>query len=367
MLVWLPSDGGGRYQVASHQQEGLGRLALLFVALSFHEYTARSPNRASTVRAHNWVVVGDLIPGQPWWYLPHSGRVYFRKSQLPEGEAFRTKHELAVEMMRQADAISETPLLGIFDGAYAQKPTILPCLQGGQRRIEILTRPRLDARLYAPLEPSDGKQRGRPRQWGERLPAPKDYLLWEVPWDDRPMREGEGEAFVYGQTRRFRAKRLECRWAVSGANQPISAFAFEVEGYSDPWSLVTSATHLTAAAVVQAYAARYRQEDAFRDHKQLMGMEECRAWTKEPILRTFQIQMMVMSLLRLIQFRMEGDEPWWPTTPWYPQKRHASLLDLRRLFWRRSEEFSQFVRQLGEMQKNNRDHDITHSQATRTA
>ena len=34
-------------------------------------------------------------------------------------------------------------------------------------------------------------------------------------------------------------------------------------------------------------------------------MEECRAWTKEPILRTFQVQMVAMTLLRLIQFRLD--------------------------------------------------------------
>jgi hypothetical protein len=34
---------------------------------TFHEYTARCPNRATTVRAHNWVVCGALLhnPGQP--------------------------------------------------------------------------------------------------------------------------------------------------------------------------------------------------------------------------------------------------------------------------------------------------------------
>ena len=29
---------------------------------TFHEYTARCPNRATTVRAHNWVVLGALAP-----------------------------------------------------------------------------------------------------------------------------------------------------------------------------------------------------------------------------------------------------------------------------------------------------------------
>src|SRR3954466_14256756 len=70
---------------------------------TFHEYTARCPNRATTVRAHNWVVLGALLqePQKPAWFLPLSGQLYFRKSQLPQRpgqpgrtEPFRTKCEL---------------------------------------------------------------------------------------------------------------------------------------------------------------------------------------------------------------------------------------------------------------------------------
>ena len=77
---------------------------------TFHEYTARCPNRAPTVRAHNWVVLGALLdnPGQPPWCLPLSGRLYFRKSQLPlqsqdsdHTVVFRTKCELVVELIRE--------------------------------------------------------------------------------------------------------------------------------------------------------------------------------------------------------------------------------------------------------------------------
>ncbi|MGZ3389268.1 MAG: hypothetical protein ACXVCF_06710, partial [Isosphaeraceae bacterium] len=74
---------------------------------TFHEYTARCPNRSSTVRAHNWVVLGALLhePEKPAWFLPISGRLYFRQSQLPvrpDGIVkFQTKCELAVELLRE--------------------------------------------------------------------------------------------------------------------------------------------------------------------------------------------------------------------------------------------------------------------------
>ena len=95
---------------------------------TFHEYTARCPNRATTVRAHNWVCLGALLrnDGQPAWYMPISGRLYFRRSQLPTKsgavgpkEAFRTKCELAVELIREQALLHKGPHLGVFDGGYA--------------------------------------------------------------------------------------------------------------------------------------------------------------------------------------------------------------------------------------------------------
>ena len=37
--------------------------------------------------------------------------------------------------------------------------------------------------------------------------------------------------------------------------------------------------------MLELFCARFRQEDGFRDLKQRLGWEECRAWTKQPILR----------------------------------------------------------------------------------
>jgi len=70
---------------------------------TFHAASARRPTRAETVRAHNWVVMGDLIPGTPWMYLPHAARLYGRKNQLLAGETFQTKTAWAVELWCQVE------------------------------------------------------------------------------------------------------------------------------------------------------------------------------------------------------------------------------------------------------------------------
>jgi len=317
---------------------------------TFHESSARSPNRAETVRAHNWVVLGGLLPGKPWTYLPCASRLYFRKSQVPVGETFTTKTRHAVAMLREIDNESESPILAAFDGAYAMATVIQPCLEPpeGRRRIEFVTRLRRDARLYHPL--TNGPKNpagGRPRKWGRRMAAPQNHQKWDVPWQ-------RSRAYIHGRVRRFRYKRVLCQWSVSGPDHLVYAYVFEVEGYTEEWFVVTSALDLSPAQVVAVQAARFRQEDGFRDHKQRLGMEECRAWTKEPVLRTFQVQLIAQSLLRLIQFQLDemwGPSTWWIAPEWNRRKRHPSILDLRRLFWRHRKRFSQLLCRLEDLRK----------------
>ena len=45
----------------------------------------------------------------------------------------------------------------------------------------------------------------------------------------------------------------------------------EIEGYRKRWYLVTSSERLAGLDVVEVFAARFRQEDAFRDLKQRLG------------------------------------------------------------------------------------------------
>src|SRR5262249_51940166 len=161
-------------------------------ACTFHESPAGCPNRAGTVRAHNWVVLGALLhePAKPGWFLPIAGRLYFRASQLPAGPggppAFRTKCELAVELLREQARIAPGHKhLGIFDGGYALRSVVRPLLlpEGGGRRIDVLTRLRHDARLYA-LPPTDrpAGTRGPKPKWGRRLEPPRRGGRWERGW-----------------------------------------------------------------------------------------------------------------------------------------------------------------------------------------
>jgi len=321
---------------------------------TYHEYTARCPNRAQTVRAHNWVVLGALLhnPDAPAWFLPIGGRLYFRQSQLPtepDLESFHTKNELAVEMLQGQAEYHAGKHLGVFDGAFAVasvvRPLVLP--EAGQPRIDFVTRLRHDARLCA-LPPAKRRpgQRGPSPKWGKPLPPPRQGGRWPGQWQ-------EGKAFLYGRVRHVRWKEVVCLWRVLGWQVPVKAVVAEIEGYGERFCLVSSATELTGLQIVELFCARFRQEDGFRDLKQRLGWEECRAWTKKPVLRTSWAEMVALSLLRLLQFQLEarGERDWWLRPPWNKRKVRPSVLDVERLLRRQGQELGELVRAWLEMQE----------------
>src|SRR5262249_4463396 len=191
---------------------------------TFHEYTARCPNRASTVRAHNWVVTGALLPvaNQPALFLPVAGRLYFRKTQLPAAQngppvPFRTKCQLLVELLRAHAKSCPGKHLGIFDGGFALRSVVRPLVkpdQAGQQRIDFLTRLRQDAVLHAlPADQRRPGQRGPTPVWGKRLAPPRQGGRWPGQWQ-------QAEAFLYGKRRMVRYKEVVCLWRGRGPDPP---------------------------------------------------------------------------------------------------------------------------------------------------
>ena len=220
--------------------------------------------------------------------------------------------------------------------------------EDGSPRIEFLTRLRHDARLYAlpPTVRPKGK-RGPMPKWGKKLSPPRQGGRWPGAWK-------KGEAFIYGRVRKVRWKEVVCLWRVLGHDVTVKAVVACVEGYKKRFTVVSSALGLSGLQMVELFAARFRQEDGFRDLKQRLGWEECRAWTKAPIERTTQVQWITMSLLRLLQFALDeqGCTDWWSPPPWNKKKDRPSVLDVERLLRRHRPEIQRLLsRWLGDEEK----------------
>ena len=308
---------------------------------TFHEYTARCPNRATTVRAHNWVVLGALLhePEKPGWFLPISGRLYFRQSQLPagpDGHRWRSGPSASWPSSCSASRPGSSPGTSTWASSTAATPWRASsgrwsCPRAARPgRVPHPVAARRPAVRPAPAAGAAPRgSGGRKPKWGRRLPPPRRGGYWKAGWQD-------GTAFVYGRQRTVRWKEVVCLWRVLGWEVPVKAIVAEVEGYKKRFTLVTSAVELTGLQMVELFAARFRQEDGFRDLKQRLGWEECRAWTANPIERTSQAQWVTMSLLRLLQFRLEaaGEVDWWFRPPWNKDKDRPSVLDAERLMRR---------------------------------
>jgi hypothetical protein len=218
----------------------------------------------------------------------------------------------------------------VFDGGFALRSVVRPLVkpqEAGQPRIDFLTRLRHDARLHG-LPPQGRKkgQRGATPKWGKRLPPPRQGGRWRGIWQT-------GAALLYGRARQVEYKELSCLWRVLGHDVVVKAVVARVEGYRQRFTLVSSATDLSGLQMVELFCARFRQEDAFRDLKQRLGWEECRAWTRNPIERTTQAVLVALTALRLLQFELQGErgDDWWLHPPWNPHKTRPSVLDVERL------------------------------------
>ena len=106
--------------------------------------------------------------------LPVLSSLYVRSVDIPTlkeqyGWEVRTKHELALAMVRNAKASlralgSEAKLLVIFDGAYVARNLVKPPVDDG---VTVVSRRRRDAKLFDLPGPATGKA-GRPRVNGKR-------------------------------------------------------------------------------------------------------------------------------------------------------------------------------------------------------
>ena len=157
------------------------------------------------------------------------------------------------------------------------------------------------------------------------MPPPRQGGRWPGAWH-------EGRVYLYGRVRHVRWKEVVCLWRVLGHETPVKAVVAEVEGYKKRFTLVSSATELTGLRIVELFCARFRQEDGFRDLKQRLGWEECRAWTRLPVWRTTLMLFVVLAAMRRLEWALDerrGDD-WWLHPPWDPEKDRPSVRDVER-------------------------------------
>jgi hypothetical protein len=143
-------------------------------AAGFHHNPTPGPAGSPHVYGHVFVVLALLVEHRSWGViaLPLLSRLYIRSADLPAIDpkhrpAFRTKLEMAVELLRWAKpwlGLLRRPIWVVADGAYAKKDLLKPAKALG---MTVVSRLRKDAALRTVPGPRPGGKRGRPRIYGE--------------------------------------------------------------------------------------------------------------------------------------------------------------------------------------------------------
>src|SRR4051794_25951763 len=140
-----------------------------------HHNPTPGPAGSPYVYGHVFVVLGLLVTHKAWGTiaLPLLARLYVRKKDLPAIDPkhrpeFRTKLELAVEMLRWAKpwlGLFELPTWVVADGAYAKKGFLKPAAALG---MTVVSRLRKDAALRTMPGPKPPGRRGPAPTYGDR-------------------------------------------------------------------------------------------------------------------------------------------------------------------------------------------------------
>lgn len=234
-----------------------------------HHNPTPGPAGSPYVYGHVFVVLGLLATHPSWGViaLPLLARMYVRKKDLtgidpkhrPE---FRTKLELAVELLRWAEVwlgLLGKPLWVVADGAYAKKDLLKPAKALG---MTVVSRLRCDASLWSlpPEIPPGRKGPGRPRVYGtERISLAKR---------GGQRRGWTTEAFtLYGERVIKRYKTFLATWRPAGGVIRVVL----VDAPAGWRAYFCTDPEASVADILTTVADRFSLEITFRDCKEVIG------------------------------------------------------------------------------------------------
>jgi hypothetical protein len=232
-----------------------------------------------------------------------------------------TKLALARELLALVAGWADgRTVYAVVDSAYAARPL----LEDRPANVEVLSRLRPDAALWARPGRRRPGQRGRPRKRGHRLPTPKAMATTRRRWDRLPLT-------LYGRQVTPLVFGCTALWYGALRDQPVRIVVVRDPGgrRRDDAFFCTDLT-VDHAFILEGYARRWTIEVAFYNQKQFLGFEHPQNQTATAVARTAPLAGLVYDLVLLwyaarVQHGRAAD---WPVRPWYRSKSAPSFLDM---------------------------------------
>jgi hypothetical protein len=242
-----------------------------------------------------------------------------------------TKLELLREMVvLVAEWAGERTVYLVVDSAYAGRRL----LEDRPPNVQVISRLRLDAALYAPPPPRRPGQKGRPRRRGDRLPGLPQQIARRRRWSDLPL-------VLYGRAVTPRTVTLEAVWYGALRSQQVRIVVVR-----DPSrrrrdeAFFCTDLDRDAAFILTTYSRRWTLEVTFHDAKQHLGFGQAQSQAKAAVQRTAPFAGLVYSLVLLwaAAYLQQGGTLSWIVRPWYRSKSAVAFPDLltalRQELWR---------------------------------
>ena len=208
----------------------------------------------------------------------------------------------------------------VFDSAYAGRTL----LEDRPTNVEVISRLRLDAALWARPGRRRPGQKGRPRRRGRRLPSLATLAATRLRWDLLPIT-------VYGRQVSPLVFSLTALWYHALRDQPVRIVVVrDPSGRRRDEAFLCTNLSASAAFVLEAYAHRWTLEVSFHDQKQYLGFEDPQNQTDEAVARTAPLASLAYDLVLLWYAgqAQQGLASGWVIRPWYRSKTAPSFLDM---------------------------------------
>jgi hypothetical protein len=301
----------------------------------------RDPVRSS--RGHfvkasglRWLSLMLVVP-VPWagraWALPFlTVLAPSERSARERGGRHKRLTDWARQMLLQAARwLPGRRVVAVADSSFAA----LELLAAVRRRVVVVTRLRLDARLFAPPPPRTPRTVGRPRLVGERLPTLERRLC-----DRRTRWRRLAVAGWYGGgERRVDACSGTALWHHPG--MPVVPLRWVLVrdplGEFRPQAFLCTDLHAGPGDILSWFVRRWATEVTFAEARRHLGVETQRQWSGRAVARTTPALLGLYSLVALWAGELHRGSAILPhAAAWYA-KRAATFSDalasVRRAIW----------------------------------
>jgi DDE superfamily endonuclease len=345
-LAWLPAD----QPLVVLGDDTLARKGGKSIALAsmHHDPLLSSARKPFASFGHVWVVLAVWIPlpfgSGRGFALPVLFRLYIsakrggerhRAGQAqdhvgPRLQAARTAHAqhqqtTKLDLLREMVALvaqwaGERTVYLVVDSAYAGRTV----LEDRPPNVQVVSRLRLDAALYARPPHRRPGQKGRPRRRGNRLPALAQRIARRRHWTTLRL-------MLYGRAVTPRVFTLDALWYGALRSQLIRIVVVrDPSGRRRDEAFFCTDLGRDAAFILETYSRRWTLEVTFHDSKQHLGFGQAQNQTPQAVTRTAPFAGLVYSLVVLwaAAHLQQGGSLSWIVRPWYRTKTAVAFPDL---------------------------------------